>query len=70
MSLYILSSPGPPGSSPTEVWRVEGRLVQFGPEGPTEGSGGGDLVRTWHRLMCCALAEVMSLILKRQRLRR
>ena len=59
-----LSSLGPLGSSPTEVQRVEGRLVQFGLEGPTEGSGGGDLVRTWRRLMCCALAEVVSLILE------
>ena len=64
MSSYILSSPGPPGSSPTEVRRVEGRLVRFGLEGLTEGSGGGDLVRTWHRLMCRTLAEVMSLILE------
>ena len=35
-----------------------------------EENGGGDLVRTWHRLMCCALAEVMSLILEQQRSRR
>ena len=27
-------------------------------------SGGGDLVRTWHRLMCRALAKVVSLILE------
>ena len=35
-----------------EVWRVKGRLVQFGLKGLTKGSGGGDLVRTWRRLMC------------------
>ena len=66
----FVSSLGPPGSSLMEVQRVEGRLVRFGLEGPTEGSGGGDLVRTWHRLMCRTLAEVMSLILEWQRLRR
>ena len=32
--------------------------------GPTEDNGGGDLVRTWCRLMCCALAEIVSLILE------
>ena len=58
------SSPGPPCLSPMEVRRVEGRLVWIGPEGPTEDSGGGDLVRTWCRLMCHALAEVVSLILE------
>ena len=29
-----------------------------------EGSEGGDLVRTWCRLMCHTLAEVVSLILE------
>ena len=37
--------------------------------GPTEDNVGGDLVRTWHRLICHALAEVVSLILERQRFR-
>ena len=37
--------------------------------GPMEDNGGGDLVRTWHRLICCALAKVVSLILEQQRFR-
>ena len=65
-----LSSLDPLGSSLTEFQRVEGRLVQIGSEGLTEDSRGGDLVRTWHRLMCHALAEVLALILEQQRLRR
>ena len=33
-----------------------------------EDNEGGDLVRTWHRLMCCTLAKVVFLILEQQRL--
>ena len=38
--------------------------------GLMEDNGGGDLVRTWRRLICQALAKAMSLILERQRFRR
>ena len=33
--------------------------------GPMEDNRGGDLVRTWRRLMCHALAEIVSLISER-----
>ena len=32
-------------------------------------NGKGDLVRTWHRLICCTLAEVVCLISEQQRFR-
>ena len=48
----------------------EEEVSSLGPPGssPTEDNGGGDLVKTWCRLMCCTLAEIVSLISEQQRL--
>ena len=57
----MVSSPGPPGSSLTEEvvgrWRLVTEVVRR-----SDGNKRvGDLVRTWHRLVCHALAEVVVL---------
>ena len=57
----ILSSPGPPGSSPTEEAVGRWRLVTEVDQRSNGDTRVGDLVRTWRRLVCHALAEVVVL---------
>ena len=69
VSLYILSSLSPPGSSLMEILEGRRRVSTKWTRGPTEDNRGGDLVRTWCRLMCHTLAEIVSLISEWQRLK-
>ena len=57
----ILSSLGPPGSSPTEKAVGRWRLVAEVDRRSNGDTRVGDLVRTWRRLVCYALAEVIVL---------
>ena len=57
----LLSSPGPLGSSPTEEAVGRWRLVTEVDQRSHRDTREGDLVRTWHRLVCHALAEVVVL---------
>ena len=56
-----LSSPGPPGSSPTEEAVGRWRLVTEVDQRSDRDMRVGDLVMTWRRLVYHALAEVVVL---------
>ena len=56
-----MSSLGPPGSSPMEEVVGRWRLVTEVDWRSDRDMRVGDLVRTWHRLVCHALAEVVVL---------
>ena len=56
-----MSSPGPPGSSPMEEAVGRWRLVTEVDQRSVGDKRVGDLVRTWRRLVCHTLAEVVVL---------